>query len=156
MVSQSGWRFWPAFWGVFGAVSALLAAWGTYSGLGWAWYLALLMTPLAIHPVNYAISYYREIPPEAGFKNPTPRQFTVAKWVSYGLWALFGLGVLAQNFWEYVPSPSVMSLLSWGISLQELRVAHIVRGMRRREAERAEAEAAEAAEPVSEESSRSS
>lgn len=26
MVSQSGWRFWPAFWGVFGVVSALLVA----------------------------------------------------------------------------------------------------------------------------------
>lgn len=26
MVSQSGWRFWPAVWGVFGAMSALLMA----------------------------------------------------------------------------------------------------------------------------------
>lgn len=167
MVSQSGWRFWPALWGVFGAMSALLMAWHACSVLDWGWFsvaVALLMAPVA--PV-FAIAYYRGTPIEKAMGAPSPLDLAVTKWVSYGLWALFGLGVLSAAFGDYEPSRPAISLLIWGICLQELRVAYIVREMQRREAEASEAETAPAdpelqgeptpdPEPVSEDSSRSS
>lgn len=36
MVSQIGWRFWPAVWGAVGALSACLMAWEAYTDLSGA------------------------------------------------------------------------------------------------------------------------
>ncbi|GAA1452844.1 hypothetical protein GCM10009618_12130 [Nesterenkonia lacusekhoensis] len=136
MVSQFGWRFWPVVWGAVGALSASLMAWGAYTDLAWGWFSAAVMLLMVPVPVVYAVCCHRGVSPEGGIGEPSRFQFRVARGVACALWVLLAAGVLAWMAWGSSElSLSASAMLIWALSLQELRVVHIVWALRRRSEE---------------------
>ena len=134
MVSQLGGRVWPAFWGAVGALSACLMAWAAYTDLGWGWFSVAVMLLMAPVPVVYAVWCHRETAPGEGIGDPSRFQFRVGRGVACALWALLGVGVLGWLTLGLEASLFAGTMLIWSLCLPELRVAHIVWTMRRRDA----------------------
>lgn len=135
MVSQSGSKFWPGFWGVVGVAMALLLAGTAHVDLGWPWYVALIFLLMVPAPALYALYFYRRKYPEKGMAQADGFQFKVVRGVSVGLWLLFAAGTVARLLWDWEYGLAVVSVLTYGIALQELRVAHVVQAMRDRAVE---------------------
>lgn len=126
LFSQYGGRFWGALWGIFGILQAVMLTWFALEAWGewWNW-LLLLMT---LYPAVLAYyCYWGRKPPEKGMESPDEFGFKVARGLCVGLWALFTLGILLQIFSDSESARFAVVFCAYGLSLQELRVANMMR-----------------------------
>lgn len=94
-------------------------------GEWWNWLLLFM----GLYPATLAWYYYwGKQPPEKGMeKDPAGFGFKVARGVSAGLWLIFAAGVLWNWLGDSEISLFALAFIVWAISIQELRVANVVR-----------------------------
>lgn len=133
MFSQHGGRFWGALWGIFGILQAVMLTWFAFEMWSQWWNWFILLT--ALYPAVLAYHcYWGKKPPEKEMDDPEGFGFKVVRGICVGLWVLFVVGIFWQWFTDSDSARFALTMCAYALSIQELRVANMVRWRKQRRA----------------------